>query len=165
MFTTSLLRDEGSDNLAKVLADPKKSAEMLKKLRDENDRIKKNTKELVEGKSIKIYCEKKKAEADAAVSTAKKAIEGIEIERKKAQKSTNDARSRIEKREAKVKASETLCDKVAIDLKDLNDQLTLRECSVQNREENAAKEIRAAGKVRAEYEGKLADLKQRMKGL
>ena len=165
MLGSGMFHDSNSDSLTKLLADPTKAAETLKKLKAESSRLIKVTKELTGTKSVAAFRDDKLKQADDAIADMEAAAKQTETARKKAYKSIVDARGRLEKREAKAVLKEK-------DLTQLESYLTLRddnlikdEQAVAVREDKAVSDMLIATNLKAEYEGKLADLKQRMKGL
>lgn len=165
MFVTGLLKDESSSDLVSLLANPKKAEDMLKKMKAENARLIKATKDLTEAKSVKAYCDEKKKEADVEIKRTKDAVAELDKEKANYKKSLSVTKTKLDKREEAVSKRETTVESVAARLKKLEEDLIKREELISKRESAAEGKFKQAEKVRKEYTDKIADLKQRMKGL
>jgi len=159
------IQDGTSDALLELLSKPKKAEEALKRLKAENTKLVKATKDLMKAKSLTVYCKEQEKNAEKAKQTALDAIADIAEEREatslvhiKEMKELKAASAALTKKEKSIKDKQKLLDTQELSL--IEDFKLLEETKV-----SVDKQYTESLSIKTEYEVKLADLKERMRGL
>lgn len=165
MFKHGLVDSEHADDLVAILADPKRAKKLLDDLKSETKRLDEARKELTKGRTVEAYSKEEKArldEFDAQLAIDYNELhlarEEFKAEKEKELKKLKDISDSISKREAVALKKEK-------DLGDKESKLAGLEKLLKEKEEAAQEAAKYAAGIRKEYEDKLADLKERMKGL
>jgi len=167
MFTSGLPsnNDSSTDSLLDILSSPKKAEDTLKKLKSENIKLVKATKDLMKAKSLAVYCKEQEKLAEQAKQDSKKAISSIKDAEKKAStkhtkelKAIETAVGILNMKEKEDRERQKELDKQSIIISEIEDTL-------EDLQERAQAKLRLAEGLKQEYTDKLNDLKERMRGL
>lgn len=153
------------DSLLSVLSDGKKAAETLKKIKAEQVKLQKLKKEVAEGKTLAAYKNKIEKETTELLESAEEKLASFQKEEKaliaSSKKETMQAKKAIKALEIK-ETSLVEQEKEIIELRLLAE--TLEEKAIKQ-QEKADKELKYALSLKEEYDNKLTDIKERLKGL
>ena len=159
------LQQKQADDLLTILADPKKNTDIIKTLKAENAKLAKLRRELIGVKSLRAFCELKEKEANEEAAKATTSIAEVEKAKQDALAAVREASQQLQDTTALLNEKEARLKKTALDL-------DLRAAANRKVEEALAEyNIRANSSLEAglalqdEYSDKLADLKERMRGL
>lgn len=152
-------------DLLNLLNSPDKAKNMLKRLTAESEKLAELKKELFKGQSADKFAKMKQKEADDAETRAAEAIESIEAEKKKALKSVKMSQTKLSNREKEIDEREVKVQEALNDITKRLSALEEREKLLARREKAAESNIKHAESIRDEYNGKLKDLRERIKGL
>lgn len=159
------VQSKSSGDLLALLANPKKSADVLKKLKAESTSVSKKTKDLLKAQSVTAYCKKKEAEAQQHIQDAVLSIKEVETEKKKAAKVDKTRKSKLDAKELELEEATLLLERVRLDLDKLNEELQERDSRLNKKQTKLDFKMVEALDIKSTYEDKLKDLKDRMRGL
>lgn len=166
MITTGIKpANKATDILLDLLSNPKKASDTLKKLSAENAKLAKQTKDLLKAKSLNAYCNEQQELAVEAKQAAVVAKTTIKKERAKYEAYEKDVLAKAEELDKAHKQKEEELAVLVLTLKEKQEAIASKEEALAKREEKLEGAERRALATRKEYEAKIADLKERMKGL
>lgn len=167
MFTSGLpsVNTSSTDDLLSILTDNKKAIDTIKSLKEQNLKLAKAKKELLKAKSLKAFCAEQEKLAAKYKLIAEDAIADIAMEREAAAKAAMLETKELNKLKQAVNAKATAVKNKEQELQAVEASLEEEWTLVDKAAASAKAQAIEGVALQKEYTDKLADLKERMKGL
>lgn len=153
------------DSLLSFIIDPKKSENAVKRLKAENDHNQKLKLELLKGKKIDQFCADKKKEADQEAQRLVEIKKEIKKEKDSFNRSMSTTKGKLQSKQNELDAKEKTLNEQEQLLRKRETELAKNLKQLEKREKESSVAMEQAQKLKQEYEFKLSDFKERMRGL
>lgn len=153
------------DKLLSLLAVPKDSLAMLTALKKENEKLANLKQECMAAKTLAAYTKEQEMLTKATLQARDEAISEIKAMRDEATKQHVKELAAIKRAVEALNNKEKELAQVQLQLKAIDAKQRQTQAELIQKEANVAVTYESARQIKAEYEAKIADLQNRLKGL